>query len=61
MLDIIRASLTFDASLCYGWTTSLAESLRDKIIAGNNDVMSTIESMKGKSEQKIQAMLDKLS
>ena len=61
MLDIIRASLTFDASLCYGWTTSLAESLRDKIIAGNNDVMSTIESMKGKAEQKIQAMLDKLS
>ncbi len=42
MLDIIRDSLFFDPSLAYGWTTELAEAIRDQIFAGNADAASLI-------------------
>jgi len=60
MLDIIRASLTFDASLCYGWTTSMADTLKEQIISGKSEVVSIIEANKPKAEEKIQKMLDEL-
>jgi hypothetical protein len=56
MLAIIRDSLCFDSSLAYGWTTKLAEAIRDLVKVGDSAVASTIASQK----ESVQTSIDKM-
>ncbi|MBQ8509941.1 MAG: extracellular solute-binding protein [Clostridia bacterium] len=60
MMDIIRDSLCFDPSMAYGWTTKLAESIRDAAFKGDSNVASLIASNKTTVEESITKMLDEL-
>ncbi len=60
MLDIIRESLIFDASLAYGWTNTLAETLRDRVQAGDGNVSSIVAQHKTAIETSISQMMEDL-
>ncbi len=58
MLGIINESLCFDPSLAYGWTTKLAEKVRDLLIKGDTEFASTVASGKSAVEESIKKMMD---
>ena len=61
MMDIIRRSLFFDASMAYGWTTNLADTICRKLVKGEGDMASTIASASTGVNTKITQMLEKLA
>ena len=60
MLGIIRDSLYYDASLTYGWTADLAQSIRNAVIKGDSSVASIIAANKDSVSEKIAKTLDNL-
>lgn len=60
MLGIIRDSLYYDASLTYGWTADLAQSIRGAVIKGDSSVSSIIAANKDSVSEKIAKTLDNL-
>ena len=60
MLGIIRDSLYYDASLTYGWTAELAQSIRNAVIAGDSGVASIIASGKNAVSEKIAATMESI-
>lgn len=60
MLGIIRDSLYYDASLTYGWTADLAQSIRNAVIKGDSSVASIIAANKDTVSEKIAKTLDNL-
>ena len=60
MLGIIRDSLYYDASLTYGWTADLAQSIRGAVIKGDSSVSSIIAAKKDSVSEKIAKTLENL-
>ena len=60
MLGIIRDSLYYDASLTYGWTADLAQSIRNAVIKGDSSVASIIAANKDTVSEKIAKTLENL-
>ena len=59
MLNIIRDTRGIDIGEVFGWTSSLASGIADKIFAGDDTAASNIASQKSNIETSIQKMIDK--
>ena len=61
MMDYIRDSLYFDASMAYGWTESLSSGICKMVVSGDGAVASTVAGQKTAVETKIKTMMDDVS
>lgn len=61
MLDIIRASRTYDTSYAFGWGSGLRSSIASKITKGSSDVASDIAGQKDSIESSIKQSLEAFS
>ena len=58
MLDIIRASRTYDTAYAFGWGSSLRSSIASKIVSGSSDIASDIAAQKESTEAAIKTSLE---
>lgn len=61
MMDYIRDSLYFDASMAYGWTESLSSGICKMVVSGDGAVASTVAGQKTAVETRIKTMMDDVS
>lgn len=58
MLDIIRASRTYDTAYAFGWGSSLRSSIASKIVSDSSDIASDIAAQKESTEATIKTSLE---
>ena len=61
MLNIIRDTRRIDIGEVFGWTSSLASSIAEKVFAGNDSVASDIAAARPKTDESIKIMMEKFA